>query len=547
MKSSDFIYALIAFFLVVAAGNIEFAHRHQFLFAADNLLVLSIYAVTALALAGLWAGFPNRLFGALLFTSATVLFLDLRLDLVNSLGHTFLFVAAGGLLAFWILGKAAAKVVCAVFGVMLIGVFLLPTFDNTQEFDNTQNPSGADKPLPVYVHVVLDEHIGVEGIDPEVSGQREAQNSLKQFFLSNRFRLYGRAYSEYFDTNDSLSSALNFEASDNPYAFYAYEKSQNKNILSENRYFRSLFAAGYKIRVYQTSFVDFCTNAHDVIASCFTYSTTGVSPRALRQLELAERLDMRQSMFWNKSFFKDKLHRAYNAVNSAAREAGLSLPKWPRARLHDIGPIPALPVFDQLIEDVAQAPPGTMFFAHMMLPHHPVSVNADCSIRRPVFGWHHIPVLPVADAREDAARAARSAAYGRYFEQSACALNKLSRLIERMKATGRYDNAIIVVHGDHGSRIAAVIPRIKNIDHLSPRDFYDGFSTLFAIKAPQFPAGYDLAMLPLSELLQQVTTDGPANHAGSAGHYVFLRDDQDSERRRMTMPEIPFVNAELAD
>ncbi len=90
-------------------------------------------------------------------------------------------------------------------------------------------------------------------------------------------------------------------------------------------------------------------------------------------------------------------------------------------------------------------------------------------------------------------------------------------------------------------------PRTANVGQLSPQDYYDGFSTLFAVKAPDFPAGYDLAMLPLSELLRQVVEGRPGERENPSGHFVYLRDDQDSERRRVEMPEIPIGDAEILD
>ena len=78
----------------------------------------------------------------------------------------------------------------------------------------------------------------------------------------------------------------------------------------------------------------------------------------------------------------------------------------------------------------------------------------------------------------------RIARYLRYLPQAKCALKEIGRLFDRMRKLGLYDDAFIVVHGDHGSRISLHSVDQLNQNKLTPEDYRDLFSTLFAIKLP---------------------------------------------------------------
>jgi hypothetical protein len=51
-----------------------------------------------------------------------------------------------------------------------------------------------------------------------------------------------------------------------------------------------------------------------------------------------------------------------------------------------------------------------------------------------------------------------------------------------MRELGIYDDAFIIVHGDHGSRISLHSAHKLNQEKLTPEDYRDLYSTLFVIK-----------------------------------------------------------------
>ncbi|MGH9905623.1 MAG: hypothetical protein ACRD8U_08590 [Pyrinomonadaceae bacterium] len=73
------------------------------------------------------------------------------------------------------------------------------------------------------------------------------------------------------------------------------------------------------------------------------------------------------------------------------------------------------------------------------------------------------------------------------------------RILVRYKAlyaSARFADAIVIVHGDHGSRIS----RSQYIEHMSAQELIANHAALFAIKKPRVQPGYDLEYVSLQDL-----------------------------------------------
>src|SRR5207245_3601634 len=66
--------------------------------------------------------------------------------------------------------------------------------------------------LPAIVHIILDEHIGLDGLAPDNPRTPAVRQALDQFYLGNGFRVFGRAHSDYAFTTRSIPEILNFGA-----------------------------------------------------------------------------------------------------------------------------------------------------------------------------------------------------------------------------------------------------------------------------------------------------------------------------------------------
>src|SRR3546814_746830 len=158
------------------------------------------------------------------------------------------------------------------------------------------------------------------------------------------------------------------------------------------------------------------------------------------------------------------------------------LPKW------DDGPSSAnaMIAFDRIIADVATGADGTAYFAHLLIPHGPYIHRSDCSLRSDVNGW----LSNRPPFRREMSESGRRRSHAAHFEQMQCVQQKLGRLFQQMKAAGQFDDATIIIHGDHGSRIYRVAARAENIGRLQQGDYLAGFATLFAAKSPALEPGY---------------------------------------------------------
>ena len=79
----------------------------------------------------------------------------------------------------------------------------------------------------------------------------------------------------------------------------------------------------------------------------------------------------------------------------------------------------------------------------------------------------------------------------------------MSAVFAKLKELGVYDEATIIVHGDHGSRIGEMPYIVDSPDVYSDQDLLDNFATLLAIKAPGVAPGVRDEPVPLQQIFAQ--------------------------------------------
>jgi hypothetical protein len=126
-----------------------------------------------------------------------------------------------------------------------------------------------------------------------------------------------------------------------------------------------------------------------------------------------------------------------------------------------------------------------------------------------------------------------------YLEQVVCLHSKLQEVFDGMRAAGIFDDALIIIHGDHGSRITIVNPDAFSGERLSHEDYVDAFSTLFAVKAPEYEPGYDLRLLPIDELFAGIILSGAHPERPDVAHHPFVYLKSEANR---PMEHRPMVN-----
>lgn len=348
--------------------------------------------------------------------------------------------------------------------------------------------------LPVVVHIVLDEHIGLAGLPAGVPGAAAIARASREFYGNAGFRIFAGAYSQFFRTETALAGALNFDLTARAGRFLS--RKHYGFSLNENAYLKTYAEKGYRIRVYQSDYLDFCKSAGVGVRNCSVYRPDFLSRSAISGLPASERARLLFGMYYSSVAVMKIVKLAEKSFRDWLSGRGLTVP--PLGLWHGrVGPIAVAPTVDRLIRDVSLAKGGTAFFAHLLMPHYPYVYDSDCAVRSPISKWRLRQDRNLENTPES-----RRLSYIQYFEQIGCVEKRLSDLFSAMKRANTFDRATIIVHGDHGSRIGLADPgtAIKSI--LTPVDYADAFSTLFALKAPGVRAGLDSRMLPLASLMR---------------------------------------------
>ncbi|MEX0829444.1 MAG: DUF229 domain-containing protein [Nitrospirales bacterium] len=133
----------------------------------------------------------------------------------------------------------------------------------------------------------------------------------------------------------------------------------------------------------------------------------------------------------------------------------------------------------------------------------------------------------------------RETHYREYFKQLQCVSMKLDELFTRMENAGIFEDAVIIIHGDHGSRIMKTEPTIENEQALTTQDIVDGYSTLFAVKFPKHNSYYDPKPYPIEFLLHEKVVKplvGEQESATPSDPFVFLQSEDPTIKELTPIP-----------
>jgi hypothetical protein len=230
--------------------------------------------------------------------------------------------------------------------------------------------------------------------------------------------------------------------------------------------------------------MDFCRVPGAAYAGCYGYRANSIGALAQSALGVVERARfILNSLVATSSYLSRVRHvLGHHAVSR-------------------VGPLAVLPALQRLESDLRRAQPGQAYFAHLLIPHYPYVLDERCAVRGSIEEWlYNGADQAAAEPNTDAQRAER---YRRYFAQLRCQQILLGRLFDALRQAGAWRDAIVVVHGDHGSRIVRRMPLAENAARLTPQDLRDGFSTLFALRAPGVAAGVAREPRPLQALLAE--------------------------------------------
>ncbi len=371
-------------------------------------------------------------------------------------------VVAAIVILIWTQRDKVPLISACVFGTVFVSVLVLPP-DRALLGNQFERAGGSatDPAPPPLVHIILDEHLGIEGIPTDVAGGRRLRDDLMGFYRRHGFSLHGGAFSHASQTQHALAAMFNGQAF--PDADTAARRSPRAAYaLDRNRWFDRLADQGYDVRVYRNDWLDFCPDDPPSLTSCEVMSANGLRPLREAALPTPQKAEL----------------ILFGFVTSTA-----TLLRYPHVPKYKLGAMAMKDGLSRMALDLRRNPRGTAVFAHFLMPHFSYIYDSSCNLKPELstWLWRTLSHSTTASVNTPDSRRRR---YRAYFDQVRCTYELLGGFFDDLKQAGLYDDATIIVHGDHGSRIGIHDPWPQTRSLLSDDDLFDYYSTLYAVKRP---------------------------------------------------------------
>ena len=439
---------------------------HPFSF---EVLSLSLIAGMALFAAGLISNYPAYLVltSIMAYWFADSYFLNIQQPYLIILA-LILFVFAIGRFS-----QKAIPILAVVYGIG----FTAPTFldfpDPVLRASNAETvarPSAREQDF-AFLHIILDE-AGSPLAIPESAVDADRSQEIFDDYQSAGFMVHGLAMSEGRETLHSLGGIFGLSS-----AIDNYERPENVRgysyALKENRLVKALFDQGFDVSVIQSNYLALC--AQGLVVSCETY-TRGANMSVVARSG--------RTAFDRLTFALAALHDSYLDRGHIVTLYGKLVSLFDDARGNEGSPLFGFfsrsVAGPEILRDVSRRirmiEPGQAIIAHVMFPHFPYVLDGACEMKG-ISDWAKpLRYDPSADI---------DTIYRAFVEQDTCAH---SLVMELIKNTSERDDLIVIVHGDHGSRIALGTPFESD---------EDTYGTFLAIKAPNVVAGLSTQQVSL--------------------------------------------------
>ncbi|HKS54581.1 MAG TPA: sulfatase-like hydrolase/transferase [Steroidobacteraceae bacterium] len=529
MRSRQFLFDFLALSLILIAPFVILLGHHGYAYSKPEVVLIFAVTTTAAAVLALVVGLTAQWMRIAVLALLLALFIDVHVTLprLSAILILLLYLATAAVLGLllWVLREHATKILTVTF-VTLIALTIFtadPSPNRVSHEAKSTATSAGDAPL--FIHLLLDEHIGVEGLPREIHGARELRAELIRFYTEHGFRLFGGAYSQYANTFDAVPNLLNFASRDVSRVYLAPGSDEREWRLKESAYFKMLQDRGYRLHVYQSTYMELC-HVRDVNPqSCTTYPVASLGTIQDLDLRAGEKARFVVSALLARSHTLRALDVAYRRlVRAPLARMGLSTPVW-KADPPSFGPLPIPQMFERLTEDILQHPRGHAYFAHLIMPHYPYVYDSHCALRPRSEDWltNHItsPDELVYNTQQS-----RERKYELYADQVRCALTMIDRLLDKLESRGLLEDATFIVNGDHGSRIPTHFPDGATLAGgvLTDSDYSDTFSTLYAIRKPGVEPGYVPEPALVVNLLDHHFAGEPLQQESSCRVFLVAKD-----------------------
>ncbi len=395
------------------------------------MIAAAIYtAVGILLLCVSKAGRLRIFFFAYLLTAPAWYIFQIARDLLPISFLSLIIVSLALAIGLFMLRRTPLKPIrdsIVVFGTVLLvaKAFTISQIEQRALTDVTHTRTASEQTkndLPNIYHIVLDEF----------------QSDLFQLYLDDRlksalggFRFYPHAITPFGRTEVALASTfsgIEYAYNEPLYDYIARSFTQDSMITR-------LRSAGYQTSaVLRTSYHKFEFKAQ-ILTSQF--DTIYWQKRVQLERSTDDRSALLMAMWFYKHFPADLVSMIIGPTHFKQLRNGTLLP--------NDAPIRSLQSFRDFMErEAAQAGHGRYVFLHLMLPHFPEVLGADCQYQ---LGKLTLPR-----------------------EQARCAVGLIEEFIGKLKELGRFKASLILIHGDHGKwmyyRDGNLVPVEASIDDL---------------------------------------------------------------------------------
>ena len=460
--------------LVLAASFANFLNYHSYpLLRPEVLMVLAGLAAAALLFGLLHAG-ASQFGKALLDGLLVFVAVNLNSDSVLAAGVAALVFAFARLAR-----DISLHPILAIVSAVVLASGLAGLSERREAITTVKQPQPPARQAKAVLHIILDEHGGTGG-----ASDAGFRRQLTDFYVGRGFRLFDRAYSRHFHTVNAIPDVLNFG-----------HAGESRNVeesldIGSTAYLSRLPRQGYRLHIYQSDFADYCR--YSAFASCTTYWSPSMALLAEEPLPPAAKARLLAFKFAALSSLALTVANGLDRVTHLPWTRPLGLPVIAPKERAVSSSLGGLAILDRMAADLRRAQPGDAYFAHVLAPHFPYVADGDCRILPPSRWQYRRSARPV-EAREAA-----------YRQQVGCVMRKLDRVIAAFESSPGGRNAVIIVHGDHGSRITRKDPIEADAELLSSADLMAGYSTLFAVRGPGLAAGIEPRPFATPDILRQL-------------------------------------------
>jgi hypothetical protein len=380
---------------------------------------------------------------------------------------------------------------------------------------NLQTQAADRVARPAIVHLVLDSYLGLDGMALGPDEYRALRSEQTSFFTGQGFKVYPRAYSRHASTMESLPYLFSYGET----SPVVYRTSAQYAVPEKLPYFVDLDKMGYQSSAVLPAYFDICVK--QPLTHCRNFDSSALTSMLNSELGAADRAKV---FGFTLVQLTNVPSRVAYALQLKANELLGTEAQWPfnRSKLYALASIREMDRFTDKLIDLR---PGELRFAHLLLPHSPYLLNANCAVK-PESEWlnEHGP----------GSEAARERAYA---DQVRCLQNRIARMLDVLDRTETGREAIVVIHGDHGSRIAPGQPFVGGPD-LSKRQTLMTYSAFFAIRVPGEAAGEIPGTYALDELMADFRNRAFASAPRPKGTppQVLLKDSDGNSRERRPLP-----------